>query len=145
MKSGSESALQAVSRTLQVKTVRRTHLVDITSQVQRVVGESRVQTGLCHLYISHTTAGITVNEGADPDVAGDIEATLDRLVPKDAGYKHFEGNADSHVKSTLVGVSQVIPVEGGRLALGRWQAVFFCEFDGPRTRQVSVKVVPDPA
>lgn len=146
MKSSREPAPQAArSHTLQVKTARRTHLVDITPQVQGVVRESRVQSGLCHLYVSHTTAGITINEGADPDVARDIEATLDRLVPKDAGYKHFEGNADSHVKSTLVGVSQVIPVEGGRLGLGRWQAVFFCEFDGPRTREVCVKVVPDPA
>lgn len=146
MKPGSAAASSGtVSRTLQVKTARRTHLVNITAEVQRVVSESRVQSGLCHLYVSHTTAGITINEGDDPDVARDIEATLDRLVPKDAGYKHYEGNADSHVKSTLVGVSQTVPVENGRLAVGRWQAIFFCEFDGPRTREVFVKVVPDPA
>jgi secondary thiamine-phosphate synthase enzyme len=146
MKPGSAPApSSALSRTLQVKTARRTHLVNITADVQRVVAESGVQSGLCHLYVSHTTAGITINEGADPDVARDIEATLDRLAPKDAGYKHYEGNADSHVKSTLVGVSQTIPIENGRLVLGRWQAIFFCEFDGPRTREVLAKVVPDSA
>ena len=146
MKSASASALSAtLTRPLSVKTARRTHLVNITAEVQRVVTESRVQSGLCHLYVTHTTAGITINEGDDPDVARDIEATLDKLVPKDAGYKHYEGNADSHVKSTLVGVSQTIPVVGGRLALGRWQAIFFCEFDGPRTREVLVKIVADPA
>ena len=128
-------------RVLQAQTARRTHLVNITAEVQRVISESRVQSGLCHLYVSHTTAGITINEGDDPDVARDIEATLDRLVPIDAGYKHYEGNADSHVKSSLVGVSQTVPVESGRLALGRWQAIFFCEFDGPRTREVMVRVV----
>jgi secondary thiamine-phosphate synthase enzyme len=133
----------AIARAIQVKTARRTHLVNITAEVQRVVSESGVQSGLCHLYVAHTTAGITINEGDDPDVAGDIEATLDKLVPKDAGYKHYEGNADSHVKSTLVGVSQTILIEGGRLGLGRWQAIFFCEFDGPRAREVLVKVVPD--
>lgn len=131
------------TRTVQVKTERRTHLADITAEVQRVVTESRVQSGVCHLYVSHTTAGITINEGDDPDVARDIEATLDKLAPRDAGYKHYEGNADSHVKSTLVGVSQIVHIENGRLALGRWQAIFLCEFDGPRTREVRVKIVAD--
>lgn len=149
MKTGASSlktgaASSAPTQTLQVKTERRTHLVDITAEVQRVVTESRVHSGVCHLYVSHTTAGITINEGDDPDVARDIEATLDKLAPRDAGYKHYEGNADSHVKSTLVGVSQTVPVENGRLALGRWQAIFFCEFDGPRTREVRVKIVADP-
>lgn len=146
MKPGSAPASSlVVTRTVEVKTARRTHLVNITAELQRVVTESRVASGLCHLYVTHTTAGITINEGDDPDVARDIEATLDKLVPKDAGYKHYEGNADSHVKSTLVGVSQTVPVVSGRLALGRWQAIFFCEFDGPRTREVLVKVVADPA
>ncbi|MGH9795834.1 MAG: secondary thiamine-phosphate synthase enzyme YjbQ [Candidatus Acidiferrales bacterium] len=132
-----------MAQRLRVKTERRTHLVDITAEVQRVVTESRVQSGMCDLYVSHTTAGITINEGDDPEVARDIEATLDKLVPRDAGYKHYEGNADSHVKSTLVGVSQSVPIDNGRLALGRWQAIFFCEFDGPRTREVHVKIVSD--
>ena len=101
--------------------------------------------GVCHLYVPHTTAGITINEGDDPDVARDIEAALDRMVPREAGYKHYEGNADSHIKSSLVGVSQRVLIEGGRLVLGRWQAVFFCEFDGPRAREVHLKIERDGA
>ncbi len=138
------SSTTSLARVLPVKTAQRTHLVNITAEVERVVAEARVASGVCHLYVAHTTAGITINEGDDPDVARDIEATLDRLVPKDAGYKHYEGNADSHVKATLVGSSVSVPVEGGRLALGRWQAVFFCEFDGPRAREVLLRIIPDP-
>jgi len=133
----------AFSHVLEVKTTRRTHLVDITAAVQRMVADSTVSNGVCHLYVPHTTAGITINENADPDVPRDIEAALDRLVPKDQGYKHYEGNADSHIKSTLVGVSQTVHIEGGRLQLGRWQAIFFCEFDGPRQREVRVKIVSE--
>lgn len=139
-----KSGSRCLVRVLDVKTSRRTQLVDVTAAVQRAVTESGVGSGICHLFVPHTTAGVTINENADPDVPRDIEATLDKLVPKDAGYKHFEGNADSHIKSTLVGVSQSIEIEAGRLALGRWQAIFFCEFDGPRTRQLRVKIVPDP-
>lgn len=128
---------------LSVKTARRTHLVDITADVQRRVSHAGVKSGVCHLYVPHTTAGITINENDDPEVARDIESALDRLVLKDAGYKHYEGNADSHIKSTLVGVSQTVQVADGRLQLGQWQAIFFCEFDGPRTRQVRVKIVSD--
>lgn len=135
---------RAITASLAVKSARRTHLLDITREVEKLVREAGVGAGMCHLYCPHTTAGITVNEGDDPDVARDIEATLDRLAPKDAGYKHYEGNADSHVKTTLVGVSAAVPIEGGKLALGRWQAIFFCEFDGPRERTVRVRVVPDP-
>lgn len=134
---------RAVTRTLTVRSARRTHLVDITREVDRLVRDSGISAGICHLYCPHTTAGLTVNEGDDPDVARDIEATLERLVPRDAGYRHYEGNADSHVKSTLVGVSAAVPVEGGRLALGRWQAIFFCEFDGPRERTVRVRITAD--
>jgi secondary thiamine-phosphate synthase enzyme len=140
----STQAARAILRTLAVKSARRTHLLDITREVEKLVRESGVVAGMCHLYCPHTTAGVTVNEGDDPDVARDIEATLDRLVPKDAGYKHYEGNADSHVKSTLVGVSASVPIEAGRLALGRWQAIFFCEFDGPRERTLRVRIVPEP-
>lgn len=132
-----------VSRTLAVKSARRTHLLDITRDIEKMVREAGIAAGMCYLYCPHTTAGITVNEGDDPDVARDIEATLDRLAPKDAGYQHYEGNADSHVKSTLVGVSASVPVENGKLALGRWQAIFFCEFDGPRERTVRVRIVSD--
>jgi secondary thiamine-phosphate synthase enzyme len=134
---------RTTTKTLAVKSARRTHLVDITREVEKLVRESGVSAGMCHLYCPHTTAGVTVNEGDDPDVARDIEATLDRLAPKDAGYNHYEGNADSHVKSTLVGVSASVPIEDGKLALGRWQAVFFCEFDGPRERTLRVRITPD--
>ena len=126
-----------------VKTGARTEIKDITAEINRLVQRAGVESGLCCLYVPHTTAGILVNESADPDVAVDIGNALDRLVPRDAGYHHYEGNADSHVKSSLVGVSEMIPIEGGRLALGRWQGVFFCEFDGPRQRQVKVKILPD--
>jgi secondary thiamine-phosphate synthase enzyme len=129
--------------TLTVKTSRRTELVNITAEVARRVAESGVTSGICYLYVPHTTAGVTINEGDDPDVARDIEAALDRMVPRDAGYKHYEGNSDSHIKSSLVGVSQSVLIEGGRLLLGRWQAIFFCEFDGPRHREVHLKIHPD--
>ena len=98
--------------------------------------------GICHVFVPHTTAGVTINEGADPDVAHDIEAQLARMVPEDAGYAHGEGNSDSHIKTLLVGPSCIAPVRGGRLALGTWQAIFFCEWDGPRTRKIEVTVLP---
>ncbi len=141
----SKPAARALVRTLELKTVRRTQLVDITAEVIKLVADSGVRHGVCHLYVPHTTAGLTINESDDPDVARDIEAALDRLVPKAGSYQHREGNADSHIKSTLTGVSATIPIEEGRLTLGRWQGIFFCEFDGPRDRQVRVKIVPDPA
>jgi len=128
-------------QTLKVKTERRTQLVDVTAQVQKVVAALGVVTGICYLYVPHTTAAITINECADPDVARDVEGALDRLVPAAGPYRHSEGNSDSHVKSVLVGASQVIHVEGGKLVLGRWQGVFFCELDGPRDRRLQVKVV----
>jgi secondary thiamine-phosphate synthase enzyme len=126
-----------------VKTSRRTQLVDITSEVQRVVTALGVRVGTCFLYVPHTTAGILINEHADPDVARDVEGALDRMVPMGAPYRHSEGNADSHIKSTLVGVSRFVFVDEGKLALGRWQGIFFAEFDGPRERHVYVKVLPD--
>ena len=148
MRAGSQPAKgpkRGSSRVLGIKTTRRTELVDITSEVEKLVAESGISSGVCHLYVPHTTAGITINENDDPDVARDIEATLDRLVPKDGSYKHWEGNADSHIKSTLTGVSRTLHIEDQRLVLGRWQAIFFCEFDGPRQREVRVKFVPDAA
>ncbi len=135
----------ALVRALEVRTTRRTELQDITEEVEKLVGASGVSYGVCHIYVSHTTAGVTINEHDDPDVARDIEATLDRLVPTDGSYRHGEGNADSHVKATLVGASQTVFIEDGQLTLGRWQGIFFCEFDGPRRRQVHVKIVPDSA
>ncbi len=126
-------------QTLHVKTDRRTQLVDVTALVQKTVASSGVANGICYLYVPHTTAAITINECADPDVARDVEGALDRLVPAGGPYRHSEGNSDSHVKSALVGASQIIHVEGGKLVLGRWQGVFLCEFDGPRERRLQVK------
>jgi secondary thiamine-phosphate synthase enzyme len=119
-------------------------MVPITSSVEKVLRDNGAPTGLCHLYVPHTTAGLTVNEGADPAVAQDILQQLQALVPTNAGFRHLEGNADAHVKASVVGCSLVVAVEAGRLRLGRWQTVFFCEFDGPRTRTVEVRVVPCP-
>lgn len=130
-------------QTLHVKTDRRTQLVDVTAQVQKAVAASGVVNGICYLYVPHTTAAITINECADPDVARDIEGALDRLIPKTGPYRHSEGNSDSHVKSVLVGASLIIHVEDGKLVLGRWQGVFFSEFDGPRDRRLQVKIAAD--
>jgi secondary thiamine-phosphate synthase enzyme len=132
-------------RTLAVKTSRRTELKIVTAQIESVVRDSGCADGICHLYVPHTTAGVLINEGYDPDVASDMEAALDRLVPHQANYAHAEGNSDSHIKTALVGSSQIVWIEAGRLALGRWQQIFFAEFDGPRTRELRVKIAPDPA
>jgi len=129
--------------TLRVKTTRRTQLVDVTAEVQKTVKESGVAAGVCYLYVPHTTAGIVINEHADPDVASDVEAALARLIPHQGPYRHSEGNSDSHIKTVLTGASQVVLLEGGRLALGRWQGIFFCEFDGPRERTLWIKIVAD--
>ncbi len=127
--------------TLKVKTSRRSELVDITRQVREAVRQSGVKEGVAHLWSFHTTCGLTVNEGADPDVARDIEWKLGQLVPHDEGYRHAEGNSDSHVKTSLVNPGATLLVTDGELALGTWQAVFLAEFDGPRTRKVGVQVV----
>ena len=125
---------------IQVRSSRRIELIDITSKVQNLVSISGIKEGVCLLYVPHTTAAITVNENADPSVVMDIIEKLSQLVPEGARYRHTEGNADSHIKSTLVGCSTMIPIKDGRLALGTWQGVFFCEFDGPRSRRVLVRV-----
>jgi secondary thiamine-phosphate synthase enzyme len=126
--------------TLRVKTGRRTQLVDVTAAVERVVKEAGVVSGVCYVYVPHTTAGVAINEHADPNVAADLEGVFDRLVPRTGPYRHGEGNSDSHAKAVMVGTSQVIFVEEGKLVLGRWQGIFFCEFDGPRERKIFVKV-----
>ncbi len=130
-------------QSIRVKTNRRTQMLDITNEVQRVVSALGVKTGTCFLYVPHTTAGIVINEHADPHVASDAEGALDRLVPSAGPYRHAEGNSDSHVKTMLVGMNIFVFVEEGKLALGRWQGIFFAEFDGPRDRHVHVKVLPD--
>jgi secondary thiamine-phosphate synthase enzyme len=113
----------------------------ITARVAEAVRRSGVEEGVCHMFVTHTTAGLVINENADPDVVRDLLEKLEALAPSDARYHHIEGNSHAHIKSSLVGQSAAAPVTGGRLALGRWQAVFFAEFDGPREREVSVTVV----
>ncbi len=127
---------------LNIKTSSKTEFVDITAKVQEALAATGLTEGLCMLYVPHTTAAITINESADPSVKSDILMVLNRMVPWEAEYRHGEGNSPAHIKSTLVGASELIAVEKGRLVLGTWQGVFFCEFDGPRTRRVLVKVVP---
>ena len=124
-----------------VTTHVRTELLDITDKVKDAVAQSRVGSGMCFVYVPHTTAAVTVNESYDSDVARDVTAALSKLVPHRADYAHSEGNSDAHIKAAMVGSCQAIPVEEGRLALGRWQGVFFCEFDGPRQRRVQVQVI----
>ena len=126
---------------LTIRTDRREQMVDITSEVARVVAKSGTGEGVVHVFCTHTTAGITINENADPDVTADLLDGLSRLAPRDAGWLHREGNSDAHLKSALVGASATVPVSDGRMALGTWQAVYFCEFDGPRTRNVLVSVL----
>ena len=139
-----KEARRAATSTLRVKTSRRTELLDITREVQRAIRDAGVKEGICHLFVPHTTAGITINENADPDVARDFEAAMDRLVPKSGSYKHLEGNADAHIKSILTGVSLSVEIERGELQLGRWQGIFFCEYDGPRSREVRLRILRDP-
>jgi secondary thiamine-phosphate synthase enzyme len=123
-----------------VKSKERTACIDITETVQDVVRDSGITNGVCHLFVAHTTAALTINEGADPSVMRDMRVYLDTLVPFDGDYHHAEGNSAAHIKSTLVGVSENIFIEQGKLSLGTWQAVFFCEFDGPRTRKVAITI-----
>jgi secondary thiamine-phosphate synthase enzyme len=126
-----------------VRTTRRTELRDVTDQVESAVRESGCANGVCHLYVPHTTAGVIINEGYDPAVAQDLAAEFDRLVPRVPNSAHAEGNSDSHMKTALAGSSQTVWIVGGKLALGRWQRIFFAEFDGPRSRELRVKIVPD--
>jgi secondary thiamine-phosphate synthase enzyme len=128
---------------LQVRTRAHSELQDITSQVQRAVAEDGVQEGVCHVFVPHTTAGLTLNENWDPDVRGDLVRALAAMVP-DVCYRHGEGNSPAHLMSTLVGASETLLVNGGRLVLGSWQGIYLAEFDGPRSRQVLVKVIADP-
>lgn len=127
-------------KTLGISTSARSQMVDITQEVAAVVLESGVTSGVCRVFVPHTTAAVTINESADPDVAADILAALDGLVPWKCGYRHREGNSAAHIKASLVGPELALLVEDGRLVLGTWQGVFLCEFDGPRKRKVLVRV-----
>lgn len=125
-----------------INTRQHSQMVDITAEVQRVVAESRTRDGVAHIFCPHTTAGLTINEHADPSVAADILEALEKAVPWRANYRHTEGNAAAHVKASLMGSSVTVLVEAGRLVLGTWQGIFFCEFDGPRSRRVLVAMAP---
>ncbi|HEX2768028.1 MAG TPA: secondary thiamine-phosphate synthase enzyme YjbQ [Geobacteraceae bacterium] len=130
-------------RYIDIRSRARTEFIDITADVKEVLRLANVGNGVCHLFVLHTTAGITVNEGADPAVQMDINRFLNKLVPQDHYFNHAEGNSDAHIKSALVGTSQNLLIENGKLLLGTWQSVYFCEFDGPRPRRVAVKIVAD--
>lgn len=128
-------------RTMEIRTKARTQMINITARVQEEVRTAGLEEGLCCVYVPHTTAGVFINEGADPSVMQDLEETFDRLVPWNAGYRHSEGNAAAHVKATMVGESVTVIVQNGELRLGTWQAIFFAEFDGPRRRTVWIGTV----
>jgi secondary thiamine-phosphate synthase enzyme len=130
-------------KNINIKTKSRNEFVDITSEIQALIDAAEIKSGICHVYVPHTTAGVTINEGADPSVARDIQNTLSKLIPHSGQYLHTEGNSDAHIKTTIVGSTQTIIIDGGKLLLGTWQSVFFCEFDGPRHRRVTVKVIKD--
>lgn len=126
---------------IKVKTTSRVDLVDITKEIQSVVNASKIKDGVCFIFCQHTTAGLTINENADPSVKADIVNALNRLIPHNANYQHAEGNADAHIKSSLFGASLSIFIEDGKLALGTWQGIYLCEGDGPRTREAWVKII----
>ena len=128
---------------LSVRTRERVDSQDITGTVRDTIKSSGVQSGVCHVFVPHTTAGVTVNEHADPSVVDDIIMQLDKMVPQHGDYRHLEGNSPAHIKASLVGNSQTLLVEDGRPVLGTWQGVFFCEFDGPRNRSLLIKIEPD--
>lgn len=131
-------------KTMKISTAKRVDLVDVTGQVQTMITESGIESGSVTLFVPHTTCGITINENTDPDVIRDITHQLEKLVPHRGGYRHFEGNADSHIKTALIGSSETVLINEGRLMLGTWQGIFLCDFDGPRTRSIWVKVNRDP-
>jgi secondary thiamine-phosphate synthase enzyme len=126
--------------TLEVRTGSKTELIDLTARVQQVVAASGVVEGLCHVFVPHTTAGVTINENADPSVKADILMVLNKIISDQEPYRHLEGNSPAHLKATLVGPQLTVFVSQGRLLLGTWQGIYFCEFDGPRHRRVHVKV-----
>jgi len=125
--------------TISITTRGRSEMIDITSKVEEELNRLGLKDGMCYLFVPHTTAGITINESADPSVAIDIQAVLNKLIPWEGSYKHLEGNSAAHIKSSLIGNSLLIFVESGHLKLGTWQGIFFCEFDGPRSRKLHIK------
>ena len=125
--------------TLEIKTAKTTELIDMTASIQELVQKHGPMDGVCYVYVPHTTAGVTINENADPSVKGDILMVLNKIIRADEPYRHAEGNSPAHIKATLTGAMAAVLVESGRLVLGTWQGIFFCEYDGPRRRQVKIK------
>ena len=128
-------------RKLEIKTNSRSEIIDITDKIQKVITDSKIKSGICIIYVPHTTAGITVNENYDPSVRTDILDYLEKIAPPAARYKHTEGNADSHIKTSVVGSSATLVIEDGKILLGSWQGIMFCEFDGPRSRKLVIKIL----
>ncbi|MFX4260642.1 secondary thiamine-phosphate synthase enzyme YjbQ [Pelotomaculum propionicicum] len=143
IKSREMRALSVKIFTIEVQTRQRSHFVDITPEVERIVSQSGVKEGTARIFTLHTTAGLTINENADPAVTEDILMELNKIVPLNDGYRHMEGNSAAHIKSSLFGVSLSVFITGGRLVLGTWQSLYFCEFDGPRQRKVLIKVIEE--
>jgi secondary thiamine-phosphate synthase enzyme len=123
-----------------VRTNARSEMIDITDRIRIILKESRIKSGVCHVFVPHTTAAVTINENADPDVPRDILTELEKIVPLNDNYRHMEGNSAAHIKASMLGASETVFVENGELILGTWQSIFFCEFDGPRTRKVIVLI-----
>ena len=123
-----------------VRTSARSEMIDITDRIRALLKESRIRSGICHVFVPHTTAAVTINENADPDVPRDILSELDKIVPHNDHYRHVEGNSAAHIKASIVGASETLLIENGDLVLGTWRSIFFCEFDGPRTRRVIVRL-----
>ena len=130
---------------LRVSTSAHTQMLNITDMIQDAVTESGVRSGVCTVFIPHTTAAVTINENADPDVVRDFTMEINKLVPWEDGYRHMEGNSAAHLKASMIGFSEQIIIDGGRLVLGTWQGIYFCEYDGPRRRNVYVKIMEDPS
>jgi secondary thiamine-phosphate synthase enzyme len=139
----SEEVTGKMMQTFEVRTSAQTELIPITRSVQEAVNKIGVKDGICVIFIPHTTAAVTINENADPSVIQDILMELNKIVPFKDQYHHLEGNSPAHIKASLVGSSEIVFVQSGRLVLGTWQGIFFCEFDGPRTRKVHVNVISD--
>ena len=129
---------------LSVSTSQHTEMVNITEMIQRAVKDSGVKEGVCTIFVPHTTAAVTINENADPDVVRDFTMEINKLVPWEDGYRHMEGNSAAHLKASMIGFSQQVIIENGRLLLGTWQGIWFCEYDGPRRRSLYVKLMEDP-
>lgn len=138
---GSFCSGEYVFESFEVRTRERTQFVDITESIERVVTKSQIEQGMCLVFVPHTTAAVTINENADPDVVRDMQAELSRMVPADGRYRHTEGNSDAHIKASILGCSELLLVRKGGLVLGTWQGIYFAEFDGPRRRQVQVQVM----